>query len=135
VYESLGPERIYVRPFPPTATVYVAEPGDPDPHDPVWWPDGKELFYAGGPGLLGSMSITTQPGVSFGAPVHVPKRIPNAAPGSIRPYDALPDGKRFIIDLPATVSAGLSQSGEAAAPRIQVVLNWFEDVKQRVPVK
>jgi hypothetical protein len=133
-YQSLSPDRIYVRPFPPTATVYVAEPGDPDPHHPVWSPDGKELFYTGGPGIFGSMSITTQPGVTFGAAVHVPKQFPfNLAPGSKRSYDMLPDGKGFIGVMSAAASSALSESGSAAAPQIQVVLNWFEDVKQRVP--
>lgn len=40
-------------------------------------------------------------------------------------YDVTPDGQRFIMiksgEKPATVS------------RINVVLNWFEELKQRVP--
>ena len=53
-----------------------------------------------------------------------------AVPTSVRTYDILPDGKHFI----GVVPAGQARSGPASAPQIQVVLNWFEDVKQRVPV-
>ena len=125
--------RIYVRPFPPTATAYVA-PEDRDTHHPLWSPDGKELFYIGGPTVFGSMSVSTKPSVSFGAPVRAPRTgfQPQAA-SSVRPYDILPDGKHFI----GVVAAGQIASGAAgpAAPQIQVVLNWFEDVKQRAPGK
>jgi Tol biopolymer transport system component len=123
--------RIYVRPFPATATVYVA-PEDVDSHHPVWSPDGKELFYVAGASLFGSVSITTKPSVSFGVPVRAPKSgFTTAVPSSVRTYDILPDGKHFI----GVMAAGQTPSGPASAPQIQVVLNWFEDLKQRVPVR
>ena len=82
-----------------------------------------------GPSIFGSMSITTRPSVSFGTPVRAPRSGFNtAAPGTARPYDILPDGKHFI----GVVPAAQTQPGGAAA-QIQVVLNWFDDVKQRVP--
>jgi serine/threonine-protein kinase len=120
--------RVYIRPFPPTSTAYVA-PGDGDTHHPVWSPDGKELIYVAGPNQVGSMSISTQPSVSFGSPVRAPKSgFATAAPGIIRTFDILPDGKRFIGVLPAAQV----QNGIQNALPIQVVLNWFEDLKQRV---
>jgi hypothetical protein len=122
--------QIYVRPFPLTAAVYIA-PSEGEAHHPMWSPDGKELFYAGGRGVLVSVSFTTRPSVSFGTPVRFPKQFPNASPLNVRPYDVLPDGKRFIRALPA----GSTAPSAAGPPRIQVVLNWFEDVKQRVPGK
>jgi Tol biopolymer transport system component len=119
--------RIYVRPFPPTATAYVA-PEDRDSHHPLWSPDGKELFYVPGGGQLGSVSVSTKPSVSFGSPVRAPRSGFNTSgPNSVRTYDILPNGK-FI----GVVGAG--QGTGPAAPQIQVVLNWFEDLKQRVPV-
>ena len=121
--------RIYVRPFPATATSYVA-PEDRDSHHPVWSPDGKELFYVAGPNQSGSMSVSTQPSVSFGSPVRsLTSGFATQIPASVRTFDVLPDGKHFI----GVVSAGQAQSGSAGAPQIRVVLNWFEDVKQRVP--
>jgi serine/threonine-protein kinase len=122
--------RIYVRPFPPTAAVYVA-PEDRDTHHPLWSPDQKELFYVAGASQFGSISVNTKPSVSFGSPVRAPRAGFGTQTGaSVRTFDILPDGKRFI----GVVRAGQQQPG-TAGPLIEVVLNWFEDVKQRAPVK
>ena len=43
---------------------------------------------------------------------------------SIPDYDVSPDGQRFLM-----VKAGQEQ----AAAQINVVLNWFEELKQKVP--
>ena len=125
---ALPNSRVYVRPFPPTEAAYVA-PEDFDMHHPVWTPNGKELFYVPGPSQLGSVTITTKPGVSFGSPTRAPKSgfITNV-PATVRTFDVLPDGEHLI----GIVNAGAAQSGTTTAPQIQVVLNWFEDVKQRV---
>jgi len=48
---------------------------------------------------------------------------------SPRRYDITPDGRILGI-----VPAGQTPSGAAAAPEIQVVFNWFEELKARVPV-
>jgi len=42
-------------------------------------------------------------------------------------YDVGADGERFISTVPEGV-------GEAAAPQIITVLNWFEELTERVPV-
>ena len=41
-------------------------------------------------------------------------------------YDVSPDGQRFLMLKP-------SESAEAAPTQINVVLNWFEELKQKVP--
>ena len=122
--------RIYVRAFPP-ATPYVA-PEDADSHHPAWSPDGGEIFYIPGGNRLGSFSFKSKPGVSFGSPVREPRSgFSTAASGSVRPYDVMPDGKHFI----GVIAAGQSQPGASGPPKLQVVLNWFEEVKQRAPGK
>ena len=40
----------------------------------------------------------------------------------------MPDGRILGV-----VAAGQTQSAESTTPQIQVVLNWFEELKQRVP--
>jgi Tol biopolymer transport system component len=118
--------RIYVCPFPVSGAVYLA-PEDADAHHPVWSPDGKELFYIAGPLMVGRVSFEAQPAVSFGKPVRLPKSgFTTAIPASIRTYDVLPDGKHFL-GATARIEAGAQN-----AASIQVVLNWFEELKQRV---
>ena len=60
-------------------------------------------------------------------------RFVERGPGAERNNDITRDGKQFI----GVVAAGQSAtaSGTAAAPQIQVVLNWFEELRQRVPTK
>jgi hypothetical protein len=48
-------------------------------------------------------------------------------PANVRTYDVLPDGKHFV----GVVPAGQAQAGAPGMAQIQVVLNWFEDLKQR----
>jgi hypothetical protein len=74
------------------------------------------------------MSVSTQPSVSFGSPVHAPRSGFNTAvPKSVRTYDMLPNGKQFI----GVLLAGQTRSGTPGGREIQIVVNWFEDVKQR----
>ena len=52
-----------------------------------------------------------------------------AAPNSERPFDISRDGQHFL----GLIDAAQTQSGAPAAEQIQVVLNWFEELKARVP--
>jgi hypothetical protein len=122
--------RIYVRPFPTTPTTYMA-PEDADAHHPLWSPDGKALFYVNGPSMFASVTFTSQPSVSFGQPVHAPRSgFLTGVPLSIRTYDVLPDGNHFL----GVLAAGQA-TGALASPQIGVVLNWFEEVRQRMAGK
>jgi hypothetical protein len=48
-----------------------------------------------------------------------------------RPYDITRDGKQFLVMQLAEQPA----VAEKAASQINVVLNWFTELQQRVPVK
>jgi hypothetical protein len=49
------------------------------------------------------------------------------SPATSPDYDVSLDGKRFLMLKPA-------EAGESGAPtQINVVLNWFEELKRRVP--
>jgi Tol biopolymer transport system component len=120
---------LFVQPFPATGATYqIARNGV----HPTWAPDGKELFYGPGPLQLAVVSVTTRPAFSFGNPTPVPRRFVDPGPPIERNSDITLDGKQFL----GVVAAGqTTASGVAAAPQIQVVLNWFEELKARVPVK
>ena len=47
-----------------------------------------------------------------------------------RNYDMTRDGEHLLMVYPAATS----DSGEPVTPRINIVLNWFEELKERVPV-
>jgi hypothetical protein len=73
-----------------------------------------------------SVSIHTDPEFGFGSPVPVPRRFGLAPPANPRPYDILPDGRIVSVD-----AANLA--GDQASAQIQVVLNWFEELKAKLP--
>jgi serine/threonine-protein kinase len=122
--------QVYVQPFPATGAKYQMK--HTGAHHPLWSPDGKELFYIPAPGQLVAVNIATTPNFAFGNPVPVPRRFTQGnAPANVRSYDIAPDGTRFL----GMVVPGEARSGSLQAPQIQVVLNWFEELKQRVPGK
>jgi serine/threonine-protein kinase len=115
----------YVQPFPPTGTRYQIARGG----RPAWSRDGKELFYVPAPARFAVVRVRTEPSFAFSSPVDVPRRFGIADPSNPRPYDTLRDGRLIGVAMP-----GLNQTGSGPA-QIQVVLNWFEELKARVPAK
>jgi len=100
---------------------------------PFWSADGKELFYNSGIFETSVVSITTRPSFAFGAAARIPTGLRTRSPsptGAPRAIDITRDGK--IIGV---IGADQTQSGTRAASQIQVVLNWFEELKQRVGTK
>jgi Tol biopolymer transport system component len=127
-----GQNEVYVRPFPDVnkGRWQISTKGG---NGPLWSPDGRELFYRDGESVM-AVSVETEPifkpgkikllfrGAYFSA------RVGQAV---LPMWDISPDGKRFLMmkDLAPTGSA----SGRPR--RINIVLNWLEELKQRVPVK
>ena len=116
----------FVQPFPATGTKHEIGRGG----RPVWSPDRKELFFIPAPGQLRMVQFTTQPIFSFTSPVAVPRQFGIAGPGTARTFDFLPDGR--IIGVGSAVQG--SNSVERLS-QIHVVLNWFAELKARVPVR
>jgi serine/threonine protein kinase len=127
-----GQFQVYVRPFPnvDAGQWVVSTAGGAWP---LWSKNGRELFYvtASGDAL---MSVPVEPGAIWkaGAPTRVLKGryFPQAGEFGLayRPYDASPDGKRFLV-------AEVVPGQQPAAPGIVVVLNWLDEMKRRVPTK
>jgi serine/threonine-protein kinase len=127
-----APSSIFVEPFPPTGVRYqlptqrFGEAGGA--HKPMWSPDGRDLFYVARLGVFESARVTTRPIFSFGEPVTVPRPFSPGSPNVRALFDVMPRGG-FV---------GLNPVGDTApiysAPTIQLVLNWFEELKARVPV-
>jgi serine/threonine-protein kinase len=121
---------VYVQPFPATGAKFQLLAKGDNPHEVVWSPDGKALFYNPRPGGFESVSITTEPSFTFGNAVAVPKKFQLGPANARRAYDITPGGK-FVGLIPT----GQTASGPIIDPQIQVVLNWTEELKRLVPVK
>jgi hypothetical protein len=79
-----------------------------------------------------AVSVTTRPTFTFGNPVSMPRLFVERGSRFERNNDITLDGKQFLGVVPAGQNTA---SGSLAAPPIQVVLNWFEELKARVPTK
>ena len=116
---------MYVQPFPgPGAKHQISTDGG---HVPAWSPDGRELFYRNGDKLM-AVEIETQPMFRAGIPRLLFERRWNRGQFSRGEYDISPDGKRFLMIKPVDPE-------ESPPTQINVVLNWFEELKAKVPVR
>ena len=126
-----GPSDVFIQPFPPTGAKYQVSNGGG--RVPVWSPDGKQLFFHNaGPNRVFVVDVLAGQGLTFGTPVPLPID-GTIHPLSQRNYDVTPDGKQLIVVLPA--QATQSDPTRRAAVQINVVLNWFEELKARAPQK
>ena len=77
-----------------------------------------------------TVPIDTEPVFTPGRPEVVFEAQYRSAGGAARNYDVAPDGERFLM---VKQGAPTDNAGDLA-PEITVVLNWFEELKDRVPV-
>jgi eukaryotic-like serine/threonine-protein kinase len=123
VSDESGRFEIYVQPFPgPGGKWQISTEGGTEP---AWNPNGRELFYRSG-GKMMAVDITMQPGFAAGKPRMLFEGPYLPTPLTFPNYDVSPDGQRFLMLKP-------SESAGAAPTQINVVLNWFEELKQKVP--
>jgi Tol biopolymer transport system component/predicted Ser/Thr protein kinase len=117
-----GRYEIFVRPYPgPGGKWQISTDGGTEP---VWNPKGRELFYRNGQKLM-ALDYSAQPAFSAGKPRMLFEGPYLTTARSIPDYDVSPDGQRFLM---------LRAPDQAQAPaQISVVLNWLEELKQKVP--
>ncbi len=125
-YESneTGSLEIYVRPWPNVddGKWQVSTAGG---EEPLWAPDGQELFYRDDLAMM-AVSVGTEPTFSVGIPKIL---FEGSYDSSIGPsYDVSRDGQRFLM-LRLT-NAAPQLSDEAS---LLVVYNWFEELKRLAP--
>jgi len=127
VSSESGKGEIYVRPFPDVnkGRWQVSTDGG---NSPLWSPDGREIFYRKGDATM-VVRVEAEPTFNPGKPTVLFSAPFYSAMGGMTPWDISPDGKRFLMLKEAKPIA-------IEVPRkINVVINWFEELKQRVPVK
>ena len=84
---------------------------------PVWRADGRELFYRGRDGMLFAAPIAFDP-FDVGDPILL-------FGDAVGAFDVTPDGQRFLMRAP---------SDGAPTDELLVVLNWHQELLERVPV-
>ena len=97
--------------------------------EPLWAANGRELFYrrhTGDGDSMQVMAVSVATGPSFSAdPPHVLFEGKYYYADVWAPsYAVMPDGQHFLLQTPSVVEP---------VRQIQVVLNWFEELKRRVP--
>ena len=102
--------------------------------DPVWSPDGRELFYRtqGGADLMVAQ-IETEPTFSSRTPEPLFSLSGYGIGGATagRRFDLAPDGDRFIFRTSGTAE---QTSDDADFNGLIFVENWFQELLERVPV-
>jgi serine/threonine-protein kinase len=117
--DQSGQDEIYVRPYPgpgPVATVSTT-----GGTEPVWSPDGSELFYRTDEELM-VVAVDGTDGFRVGRP-RVLFSDTYKRNGQVAQYDVAPDGQRFLM---------VSTSGARGA--FVLVQGFFEELKRLVPV-
>jgi len=123
-YESdeSGRSEVYVRPFPNVdeGKWQVSSDGGTEP---VWDPRGQELFYRSSQALI-VVGIRTEPTFTAERPAVLFTGSYQSS-AVTRQYDVTPDGQRFLM----------IKQDENSQAQINVVLNWFEELKRLVPTE
>ena len=95
----------------------------------AWAHSGKELFYAAPDGAMMVVPVRTGSTFSAGNPMKLFDWKTIGQPGPARTYDVAADGQKFLM---------IKEGGgdQASAPSsIVAVINWIEELRQRVPIK
>jgi eukaryotic-like serine/threonine-protein kinase len=130
VYTSIesGRDEIYIRSFPNVDTERrkISRDGG---NSPLWSKD--EIFYRNGDSVM-TVAVKTSPTLSFeptktlfqGTYV---SSVNSPGNDDFATWDISPDGKKFLM---------MKEQSAGSGPRkINIVLNWLEELKQRVLVK
>jgi eukaryotic-like serine/threonine-protein kinase len=124
ISDESGRYEVYVQPYPgPGGKYQISIEGGTEP---VWNPNGKELFYRSGDKMM-AVDVATQPSFSVGKPSVLFQKpyLPTTATTPF--YDVSADGQRFLMikrDEP---------TGSSSLTQIVVVQNWTEELKRLVP--
>jgi serine/threonine-protein kinase len=123
ISDKSGRNEIYVQPYPGTGGLWqISTEGGAEP---VWNRNGRELFYRIGDKMM-AVDITTQPSFSIGKSrmLFEGRYLPGAL--KLPNYAVSPDGQRFLMLKPV-------EQDQATPTQINIVQNWFEELKRRVP--
>jgi Tol biopolymer transport system component len=124
-----GKYEVYVRSFPEVnkGKWQVSTNGG---NTPLWSPDGRELYYHIGDAAM-AVPVEMEPTFKAGKPTVLFRGTFVRSVAGIdltdwTYWDISPDGKRFLM---------LKDAAVEGPRKINIVMNWTEELKQRVPTK
>jgi len=118
ISDASGQYEIYVRPYPgPGSQWQISTDGG---EEPVWSRDGREIFYRNGTRWMVA-GVRTTPGFTAAPPKLLFEGPYVNVPGMS--YDVAPDGRFALLQGPP----------ETPVTRLNVVLNWFDELRRLVP--
>jgi Tol biopolymer transport system component len=125
--DESGQAEIYVRPFPKVneGKWQISTGGG---NSPLWSPDGRELFYLVGRETTEAamrVAVETEPTFKCGTPEVLFRGTYVGFYPADFPWDIHPDGTRFLM----------MKEAKEGTRKISIVVNWFDELKQRVPVE
>ncbi len=95
---------------------------------PAWSRDSSELFYRDNNGMMIAATISEEATPPVGERAPLFQAAAYRLGVGYRQYHVAPDGRFLMQKQPGGASA---DGGET--PQITVVLNWFEELRERVP--
>ena len=126
VSNETGSNEIFVRPYPgPGEQRQISTEGG---GGPIWGRNGEELFYMNDNQLF-AVDIDAEPDFIAGAPRLLFEDRFRPSTGNVASYDVTPDSERFVM-----IQDAASSNVEAQPDQINVVLNWRQELLDRVPV-
>ena len=113
-----GRQEIYVQPFPSTGAKWqISTEGGEE----AAWARSGELFYRNGDKMM-AVDITTDPTFTAGTPKLLFEGV-YFSYGPRAEYDVTPDGQKFLM----------IKTGEEQVTELNVIQNWFEELRRLVP--
>jgi serine/threonine-protein kinase len=112
-----GRNEVYAVPFPGLGGKWQISTGGAS-IGAIWHPLGNELYYVE-QGRMMKVDVAYEPSIRFSSPTEVcalPRDFYNA-------FDVSADGSKFLI--------GLSKTSQVAATQVNVVVNWFDELRQK----
>jgi Tol biopolymer transport system component len=120
ISDRSGVYEVYVRPFPDVGSgrwVITSDGGT----EPLWSPDGTELFYRED-GMLKAVEVRSGASFETGAVTELFSLGPYAGASNRRQYDVHPSGDRFIM----------IRAGSGAGWDVIYAENWFQELEERL---
>jgi serine/threonine-protein kinase len=121
--DESGRDEVYVRTYPDDGSLWTVSTNGGT--EPVWTRGGGELIYRTGGQVL-SVRVEHEPTLSLSSPevLFEGRYLTARHPSGSQWFDVSADGERFVM---------IEPDPETQPKKIQIVLNWFDELERLVP--